>query len=280
MNQENEITQDNNTMEEAVEKAVDEITRDNTTEEVTNVEEQQSEAPVEEQFEMDLSDLPGQEQVAEKEEPANQGLDQNAFIDNIVAKLAERLNISKNEAQEMVDDSSYVTKQDLKTIKEQAKQEALGELQKVYEAQRIVQEAEKQSNQVEVAYGEKIFKYLEKKNLKSEPLVKGAINLFNAMKRQKALELGRNTPVLTGEETKQLAYEHWKQFEEIYLKPLDAIPQIKQASQETLSAALDNNGKPAAQAQNQSKVQSFLEKKKAGNATLSDVIAALASMKN
>lgn len=269
MTQEQEMNVEQQSSNEAVEQTEE---LNDSLEEAAQEQQQTAEVP-----EMDFSDLPvnNNYNYQQEEESEPQG---NA-IDELVNRIVEKLNIPKAEAEEMVEAEGYVTKKELAEIEARAVEKAYNKIQQESRAQQIIRENIEQSSQVEKAYGTKIQSYLKNQGIEDQSLLQAAQDSYLIARMQRAQQLGRpaNNPVLTPQETAQLAKEHWANFSQRYLSGRVKNSAVNTENLSPAGNAMGNTNNP--NPSREDAYSNFRNKKATGKETLEDAVSALINFK-
>lgn len=201
---------------------------------------------------------------------------QTAQDDDIVERIAERLanriqptpSPVVQPAHEQSGNEEVVTKADLQAM--------FAQMQEQQEAQRMIQNTIAEATKVQNNYVEKLTQTLSNNgiDLQADAALQTACDLlYRQMYQQKVEQLGRSAPVLTPVETHELVQEHFKTFNKIFLQ--NKIQKKPQANQ-NLSPAGNAAPHQGQTAKAPDEFAQFLEKKKNGTVTMSDLANLLA----
>lgn len=188
----------------------------------------ESEAPVEPEVDLSMDfgapAQPPQQQVAPQEN-----------YDDIVDELAERLvkkqGIRPEAPQEGEAEDEFFTKSQVKDLKEEIRQELMNEAREQEEAQTYVRNVVAESQKVKAGYVQQMTEKLGTLGInltENKALQSSADYMWKAMEANAQRQVGR---ILTPQEIGSLKETHWKEFSEIYVKPLvgSAQPQAQVA---------------------------------------------------
>jgi hypothetical protein len=228
--------------------------------------EQTAEAPVEQDnLQIDLSDFDNLSYQPQAPVPS-QSVDQNRdIVEEIAARLAQRLQPAVEQQYQDPGQEEMVTKAEMQRL--------LYEMQEKQKAEAMIQETIKQSEKVQNTYAERLTNTLMKNgiDLAADEALK--LSCDRRMYMQKVEQLGRNAPILTPAETKELASQHFEAFKNIYLKNKIQRPQT---NTQPLSAVGNAVNHQAQSPKAPDEFSQFLEKKKNGTVTMSDIANILA----
>ncbi len=231
--------------------------------------EQTAETPVEQDnLQIDLSDFDNLSYQPQAPVPS-QSVDQNRdIVEEIAARLAQRLQPAAEQQYQDPGQEEVVTKAEMQRL--------LYEMQEKQRAEAMIQETIKQSEKVQNTYAERLTNTLMKNgiDLAADDALKTSCDLlYRQMFIQKVQELGRSAPILTPAETKELASQHFETFKNIYLKNKIQRPQT---NTQPLSAVGNAVNHQAQSPKAPDEFSQFLEKKKNGTVTMSDIANILA----
>lgn len=236
---------------------------------VEQVSEPVAEAPVEQDnLQIDLSDFDNLSYAPQAPVPS-QSVEQNRdIVEEIAARLANRLQPAAEQQYQDPSQEEVVTKAEMQRL--------LYEMQERQKAEAMIQETVRQSEKVQAAYVERLTDTLSKNGIDliaDQALQLSCDLLYRQMYMQKVQELGRSQPILTPAETKELAAKHFETFKNVYLKNKIQRPQT---TTQPLSAVGNAVNHQAQSPKAPDEFAQFLEKKKNGTVTMSDIANILA----
>lgn len=263
---------------EVVEEVIETTEAEQQTEDVTEAEAAIETKIEEPSFNMDFSDLSIPEVSEQPKEP-----DYDVVIENIVNKVLEQSKVKsiEDKSEDDEDDMTYMTKKELAEYESKIEQKILAKLEEQQKAQQLVQKAVQGSLQVKQTYVDKIKKTLSSNGLSLDdnPQLQSAANMlfanlelsYAAQKGRLATDPATGQPmaILTADETKALARQHWDIFSKTYLPGFKANPQ-KTVTNPLSAAGSGMKADPGVD--NNSDFSKFMEKKAQGKETLSDAL--------
>lgn len=204
--------------------------------------------------------------------PQQQPVANDDIVEQIAARLANRLQPAPSQvvepAYEQQANQDVVTKAELQAM--------FAQMQEQQEAQRMIQNTIAEATKVQNNYVEKLTQTLSNNGIDliaDEALKVSCDLLYRQMYEQKVKQLGRSAPVLTPAETHELVQEHFKTFNKIFLQ--NKIQKKPQANQ-NLSPAGNAAPHQGQTAKTPDEFAQFMEKKKNGTVTMSDLANLLA----
>lgn len=247
------------------------------------VSEPEQEAPAPD-LNMDFSNI-----IPEQAPPQEQEPDYDLVIENVVNKVLDKQKVKPEEDREESDDDDvqYMSKKDLAEHSKRIKQELMNDINQQNQAQSTIHQSFQESQRIRGAYAQNFETKLAEHgvDLKSDPRMKmNAELLYDRMKLQYAASVGRPMqnpvtgqidPILTPQETGNLVKQHWDIFSKSYLGVMEAPARANTAPLGAGNTAVPGQPAPATN----DDYNKFMEKKAAGNETLSDAMNLLFKLK-